>query len=64
MLQRVVRLAAPKTEEKHGDQFPGQVTDRGVSGHAALAQTLVIGGKGSGLLSRRDQLHSRADWKP
>jgi len=55
--QWVVWLATAKTEEEDGNEFPGQVADRGVAGHAALSQALLVGGKWGGLLSRHDELH-------
>ena len=57
MQQWVVWLATAKTEEEDGNEFPGQVADRGVAGHAALSQALLVGGKWGGLLSRHDELH-------
>src|SRR5258708_7321483 len=57
MLRGVVETTAAQTEEEDGDQLPGQMSNRSMTGNAASSQSPVIGREGRGRLPRRNQLH-------
>src|SRR5258708_26531752 len=57
MLRGVVETTAAQTEEEDGDQLPGQMSNRSMTGNAASSQSPVIVREGRGRLPRRNQLH-------
>lgn len=58
MTERVVELTAPQAEEEDCDQLAGEVTDGHVAGHAAVAESLVVGAEWGWLVLRGQEMKS------